>query len=260
MTILCYHTVEPACPSRVAVSPSSFQDQMAYLARRRHVVHPDSVPELVDHRGRLPRTTAAVTFDDGFSGVAEHAAPVLRRLGIPAIVFVVAQTLTDDGRPVDWVDDAPARPSLRTLTKDQVCELVASGMRIGSHSWGHHHLPDMTESEVERDLRASRELLEEVIGDRVVQLAYPRGQHTAHVRRAAVSAGFNAAYSLPERREAASRLTIPRVGVYPANRMRDFRIKLLHPYLDVRLAPGTGAIRFAVRQMRRSGSTDPAQA
>lgn len=252
MTILCYHTVEPGCPSRVAVEPADFAEQMAHVARRRRVVAPEDVPRLLDRRGRLPRGAAAVTFDDGFSGVLDHAAPVLGRHGIPAIVFVVAKTLDADGHPVDWVDDAPVSGrALRTLDADGVRALADAGVTIGSHSWAHRHLPEMTESEVLTDLRDSRALLEEVVGRPVTQLAYPRGEHTPHVRRAAAAAGYGAAYGLPERREAPGPMAIPRVGIYPGNTIPELRVKLARPYLAVRLSPAADVGRTLVRHLRR---------
>ena len=250
MTVLCYHTVEPDCPSRVAVTPDAFRAHMAHVARNRRLVAPEDVPGLVDRRCRLPRGTAAITFDDGLSGVAEHAAPVLQSLGIPSIVFVVAETIAPAGRTVDWVDDAPADPPLRTLSADDLRALARGGMRIGSHSWAHRHLPDLTEAEVRSDLLDSRTLLEDAIGAPVRQLAYPRGQHAPHVRRAAETAGYEAAFTLPETREPVGPYAIPRVGVYPGNSVRDLRIKLTRPYLDLRLSPATATARAALRRAR----------
>ena len=250
MTILCYHTVEPDCPSRVAVEPGAFRAHMAHVARHRRVVAPEDVPGLVDRRGRLPRGAAAITFDDGLSGVAEHAAPVLASLGIPAIVFVVAETIAPGGRPVDWVDDAPAARPLRTLSADDVRALAAGGMRIGSHSWAHRHLPDLSESEVRNDLRESRALLEDLLGAPVRQLAYPRGQHAPHVRRAAEAVGYEAAFTLPEAREPVGPYAIPRVGVYPGNSVRDLRVKLTRRYLDLRLSPAAANARAALGRVR----------
>ena len=250
MTVLCYHTVEPDCPSRVAVDPEAFRAHMAHLAGHRRLVPPEDGPRLLDRRGRLPRGAAAVTFDDGLSGVAEHAAPVLASLGIPSVVFVVAETIAPGGRSVDWVDDAPAEPPLRTLSADDVRALAAGGMRIGSHSWAHRHLPDLSESEVKADLLDSRALLEDVLGAPVRQLAYPRGQHAPHVRRAAEAAGYKAAFTLPERREPVGAYAIPRVGVYPGNSVRDLRIKLTRRYLDLRLSPASATARAALRRVR----------
>ena len=79
MTILCYHSVDPAWESQLAMRPAEFADHAAWLARHRTVVTlGEAVPRL-DHKGRLPRGMAALTFDDGFTGVLEHALPEIGR-------------------------------------------------------------------------------------------------------------------------------------------------------------------------------------
>ena len=142
----------------------------------------------------------ALTFDDGFAELFDHAFPVLVRFGLPATLFVVGRTLTDPPIPVDWVDDPPARP-LRTLTSEQVLEMRDVGIAFGSHSASHRDLATLGEEEVVRDLRESRETLEDLLRTPVAFVAYPRGRHNEHVRRAAHRAGFSHGFSLPEHRE-----------------------------------------------------------
>src|SRR2546423_1141649 len=95
---------------------------------------------------------------------------------------------------VDWVDTPPPHP-LRTLTVEQVREMQEDGIAFGSHSYAHHDLTAMEEAECARDLRASRELLEDLLKAPVRHLAYPRGRHDERVRRAALRAGFTHAYA-----------------------------------------------------------------
>src|SRR5687768_7563714 len=103
MTILCYHSVQPGWDSLLAVEPVAFARQAAWLRRSRRVLPlRDALPRL-DASGRLPRGEAALTFDDGFAAMYTHALPVLTRESLPATMFLVAQTLTPAGRPVDWV-------------------------------------------------------------------------------------------------------------------------------------------------------------
>src|SRR5687767_8537322 len=77
-----------------------FERQMRYLAAHYTVVPLD---QLVDgERGttaRKPR--AAVTFDDGYRNVYRCAYPVLRRLALPATVFVPTDFLLR-GRALWW--------------------------------------------------------------------------------------------------------------------------------------------------------------
>ena len=233
MTILCYHSVEPDWESPLAVTPEAFAQQAEWLSRSRQVLPVRNALSRLDARGRLPRGTAALTFDDGFAALHEHVLPVLTQRRLPATVFLVAQTLTPGGRPVDWVD-TPGTEPLHTLTLDQVLEMQDAGVDFQSHSWAHHDLTKLTYDECVRDLRESRELLSDLLGRRVTLLAYPRGLHDAGVRRAAEVAGYTHAFALPETAEEPGDFAIPRVGIYRGNGSFTVRVKSARPYLQVR--------------------------
>ena len=236
MTILCYHAVDDNWRSPLAVTAGDFESQAAWLAANRRVLDASTAATRVDRSGRLPRGETAITFDDGFRSVVQHALPALRRHGLPAMVFVVAETLVGDGRAVDWVDTPPEWP-LETLSVDELRELEEGGVTVASHSYSHHVLTELGEAECTADLRRSREVLEDLLGHPVRELAYPRGFHAEHVHRAAAAAGFTAAFTLPEGPEPVGPLAIPRVGVYPGNDARTLRAKTSRLYLPLRQGP-----------------------
>jgi len=229
----------------MAVTPADFAEQCAWLARRRLVVPLAEAVERLDHSGRLPRGVAALTFDDGFAELDEHAAPVLARHRLPSTVFLVAQTLAEGGRDVDWVD-TPGDAPLRTLTLDQVRDLQQAGVDFQSHSWAHRDLTQLGYDACVSDLRSSRELLSDLLGRRVSMLAYPRGRHDATVRAAAERAGYTHAFALPERGESPSRFAIPRVGIHRGNTLATVRAKSARPYLAVRTGPAYSLARRLV--------------
>ena len=246
-TILCYHTVDPDFRSRLSVPPDQFAAQAAWLARHRRVVDLPTALTLLDRRGTLPRGTVALTFDDGLAGLATHAMPVLRRHGLPATIFVVADSLTGAHPVVDWIDGTPAGV-LATLTREQVQELADGGFDIASHSSRHLDLTALDPFECEEDLRHSREVLEDVLGRRVTTVAYPRGRHDRHVRAAAARAGFTHAFALPEGPEADGPYAIPRVGVYAHNDLRTLATKTTAPYLRLRTSPAWATARSLARR------------
>jgi peptidoglycan/xylan/chitin deacetylase (PgdA/CDA1 family) len=252
MTILCYHAVQPGWASPMAVEPEAFAEHCAWLANRRTVVPLGEAVTRLDRSCRLPRGMAALTFDDGFSGLQEHALPALTRYAIPAAVFLVAQTLAPPGKAVDWVDTAPVE-ELTTLSVDQVHEMQSAGVQFESHSYAHADLTRLSFEDCVRDLRTSRELLESLLRRPVRFLAYPRGRHNEAVRAAARRAGYSHAFTLPESREAPGPYAVPRVGIFRGNGVRDLRIKSARPYLGVRTGP---AYRLA-RTARRSARTAP---
>jgi peptidoglycan/xylan/chitin deacetylase (PgdA/CDA1 family) len=250
VSIICYHALDAEWTSPLAVEPSAFEAQVAWLTRRRLVVDLDLAIARLDRQGRLPRGMAAVTFDDGFASVFDIAWPLLRQLGMPFTAFLVAQTLAEQGRPVDWVDDPPATP-LRTMTLAQALEMQEGGAVIGSHSYAHANLTELSDVDLDLDLRESRELLSELLGQPADLLAYPRGLNDARVRRSAARAGYRAAFTLPERREPVDRFGVPRVGIYRRNGIAHLAAKSSRRYLDARLGP---AYRMAT-SLRAPGRT-----
>lgn len=74
------------------VSAQTLHRQLAQLGRERDIVTLDEAIRILAEPARPGRVkgrdVAAITFDDGYVGVHDHGMPVLRRLGMPGIVFV----------------------------------------------------------------------------------------------------------------------------------------------------------------------------
>ena len=251
MTILCYHSVESGWNSPLAVQPDDFAWQTGWLRQARRVLPLATALDRLDRSGRLPRGEAALTFDDGFAALYDQVLPVLRREQLPATVFLVAQTLTPQGQPVDWVD-TPGEKPLETLTLDQVLEMQDAGVDFQSHSWAHLDLTQLSEAECVQDLVESRELLSDLLGRPVSLMAYPRGRHTGHVRRAAARAGYSHAFALPESAEEPEDHAVPRVGIFQGNGHLTMRIKSARPYLRLRTSGPVARGGPRVKQLARS--------
>ena len=171
MTILCYHTVEPDWKSTLALEPAVFDAHCAWLAKNRDVVSLETALDRLDRKFRPQGRTTALTFDDGWKGVFDHAWPILRRHGLPFTIFVIANSMTDAGASFGWVDNPPDQP-LTLMTMDQVLELHDDGVTIASHSLAHHDLRELGPDECVRDLRESREIIEDVLREPIRTLAY----------------------------------------------------------------------------------------
>ena len=246
MTILCYHTVEQGWTSPLAVTPAVFSEHCSWLERHKRAIALEDAVQRIDSAGRLPAGSVALTFDDGFSGLHEHAAPHLYRHGLPATVFLVAETLSEQGRSIDWATTPP--PTARTLSRDEVLELQAGGVCFQSHSYSHPDLRALSEQECERELRDSKELLEDLLSRHVRFLAYPRGLHNEAVRRAAQNAGYTHAFSLPEGPEEVGRYSIPRAVIVPGNGVLALTIKTSRRYMTMRRNPVFPACRAVARR------------
>lgn len=245
MTILCYHSVQDDWQSPLAVTREAFREQARWLREHTDVVGLEDAVDRLDSSGRLPAGTTVLTFDDGFAALHDNVVPVLAELRLPAIIFLVAETLVPPGRAVDWVDTPPPFP-LQTLTRDQVLRMQDAGVRFASHSWSHLDLTTLSYDECVLDLRRSREALEELLGEPVPFLAYPRGRHDEGVRRATAAAGYRFGFALPQGPEPVGDYAVPRVGVFPGNGLRAMFLKTRRSYLPVRQSRLFPLLRQAV--------------
>jgi peptidoglycan/xylan/chitin deacetylase (PgdA/CDA1 family) len=217
--VLCYHAVSEQWAHHLSVSPHALERQVRRLLARGYRAVPAA--EIVGGRGRLLH----VTFDDAFLSVLD-AQPALERLGVPCTVFACTG-LADGGLPfpVSKLYGSPGETDLLTLDWDGLRGLLERGIEVGSHTVSHPHLTRLTDLELERELRESRERLESELGRRCRFLAYPDGDHDERVRAAARATGYEAAFALPGRARPFDPFGIPRVGVWRKDGRTRFTLK-----------------------------------
>jgi peptidoglycan/xylan/chitin deacetylase (PgdA/CDA1 family) len=92
-TVLMYHSVpEPAAAPFIAprnqMSPALFERQMNTLARQRRVVGIDAVGRLAHPQAAARPGPVVLTFDDGYRDNLDVVAPILKRLGLPAVLYL----------------------------------------------------------------------------------------------------------------------------------------------------------------------------
>lgn len=108
VAILTYHRVdEPGArpylhPGLVSATPAAFAAQLDDLAARTNPITIGDLLAAVRGERVLPHRPLLVTFDDAYEDFAEHAWPRLRRLGIPATLFVPTAYPGEPGRRFWW--------------------------------------------------------------------------------------------------------------------------------------------------------------
>jgi peptidoglycan/xylan/chitin deacetylase (PgdA/CDA1 family) len=75
------------------VSRAMLEAHLEWLGRRFRLVSLDDLRSHLEDGGTGTRPMAAITFDDGYRDVYEHAFPLLKRRGIPAAIFVVTKLI-----------------------------------------------------------------------------------------------------------------------------------------------------------------------
>jgi peptidoglycan/xylan/chitin deacetylase (PgdA/CDA1 family) len=221
--VLAYHAVSPSWPSPLAVSPDRFREQLECLVNQGY--RGASFTEVV--RGELPGKVLAVTFDDGYRTVIDHALPVLSELGLPATIFVPTDYVGRE-RPLCWPGieqwvGGEHEPELRCVDWDDLRQLRAEGWEVGSHTRTHPRLTELSDKAVLAELRESREACASELGASCSSFAFPYGDVDERVRERVVEAGYTAAAMMrlgPE-----DPFCWPRVGVYPIDQPWRFRLK-----------------------------------
>jgi peptidoglycan/xylan/chitin deacetylase (PgdA/CDA1 family) len=244
-TVLAYHAVAASPPKDdphdLAMAVDTFRAQMDELARTRTVV---SLADAV--AGRVPsgKPAVAITFDDGYRGVLELAAPVLQDHGFPATLFVPTAHLGERNKWDDLHD-----PVFRLLDAHELGVVERSGIAVESH--GHGHIPYDTSAPdvIAADIAASTEMLTEVLGRRPEFLAYPFGPSSPAARRAVQDAGYKAAFSIDAPH--AGLFAYGRVPVQPGDGMRLFRFKTSGRYQLLRQNRLASLASEATRPIRR---------
>ena len=175
----------------------TFESRITRLAARFPI---RGIAEILDGPGG---PAAALTFDDGYEDWVTVALPVLRKLRIPATFFVSSGAV---GLPADEARrfreaclrrrrdlTLLSRDGLRTLAVDPLCE-------IGGHTTHHRDLGgDIDDAEWAREVRADKDRLENLTGQRVRYFAYPFGaarnipsRYAARLR----ASGYEAAFTI----------------------------------------------------------------
>jgi glycosyltransferase involved in cell wall biosynthesis/peptidoglycan/xylan/chitin deacetylase (PgdA/CDA1 family) len=223
LPILMYHRVAAAGSASTArwrIDPGEFERQLELLRDAGYYsLSFDQWRTAVGTR-RAPRGKPIIlTFDDGYVDFLEQAAPLLKKYDFGATVFVVAELV---GRSNEW--DADLGEQLPLMDWEEIGELAAGGVEIGSHSA--HHLPLVTlgQGRLADDLARSKRLLEERLGTPVSSLSYPFGLHDATVQSVAGACGYEFAVTTDEwpASWSDSLLALPRLEVHGDRTIGDF--------------------------------------
>ena len=177
--IIMYHSIdEKSAVTKLSVSPESFERQMYFLKRGNYnVIRLEDLPDLMKN-GRIPKKTIVITFDDGFENNYTYAFPVLKKLGIPATVFISPGLVGKEGY----------------LTWSQVIEMSESGVfSIGSHAMTHAYLPGSTEQKLDIEISDSKRAIESHTRKDIYSFCYPIGGFNDYVRDKVKDAGYRIA-------------------------------------------------------------------
>ena len=187
-SILCYHKIAVPPPrARIKglyLEPSLFRHQIQELDEEGF--------SFVSPADGYPSKAIAITFDDGFVSNLVEAVPVMKKVGVQAINYLVADRL---GQTSDWEarEGGEADP---LMDESQVREWLAAGHQIGAHTCTHPRLSQLSEAQAKEEISASRKKLEDRFGVLIEHFAYPYGDYNPATIELVREAGFKTAVTM----------------------------------------------------------------
>lgn len=181
--VLAYHRVGYTRDS-LTVSPERLKADFRMLQQEGYcTISLEQFQNFQDDRNiDMPDKPILITFDDGYLDNYQNAYPILKKYGMIATFFIIADML--------WTDDR--------LNPERILEMAQGGMSFGSHTVTHRALGQLTWDEIKDELINSKAVLESVLGRTVTAVAYPRGSYNKNVMMIADNVGYKTGFTVRE--------------------------------------------------------------
>jgi len=169
--VLCYHQFsKKKSSSKISISEEMFEQQMEHLKKNGYtVISLNTLHNFINYKRRPPKNSIVITIDDGWKTAKTIAAPILKKYGFKATLFI-------------YTDLIRSKPNNITLCWDEIKEMIDEGIvEVQSHTASHSDLTKLKESSIERELEESQKIIKENLGINVKYLAYPYGNFNDQV-------------------------------------------------------------------------------
>lgn len=185
--VFLYHSVGGGAE---AITTDAFRGHLRLVASTARLV---SLGDMLG--GRIgPDLAVAITFDDGYATLRDHAAPLLADFGVAATAFLNVGEIAADERRRSSVE-AGYYPDEQFLSWRDIDVLRAAWWQFGSHGVHHVNLVHADAATVDREVAASKSLLERRLGTVCNMFAFPWGRSNASLRGRARAAGYRYAFA-----------------------------------------------------------------
>lgn len=170
LPILMYHSIAGEAEAqvapyfRVSTSPARFRDQIAWLESRGWIgVTVSRGLDWQAGKWDSAKKPVAITFDDGFRDFLTDAFPVLSQHGFHATMNL----------PTGVINGRDRFKEREYLNWGEIRELHRAGIEFGSHTVSHPVLYELSWTEIETELSASKTCIENELGEPVPLFSYP---------------------------------------------------------------------------------------
>jgi len=188
--ILCYHKISP--PPKQARIKGLYLEPKLFLRQMSEITQAGLTSSFLGCSAVSKKETITITFDDGFVSNLIEAVPLMKKVGVHAINYLVADRL---GQTSDWEarEGGEADP---LMDESQVREWLAAGHQIGAHTCTHPRLSFLSHDQAKEEIFASKKKLEDRFGLPMDHFAYPFGDYNETTVELVREAGFKTAVTM----------------------------------------------------------------
>ncbi|MVP00920.1 polysaccharide deacetylase family protein [Paenibacillus lutrae] len=231
VAVLMYHHIHDADTSTSTITSQLFRDQLQFLlSKGYHFISLQEFKQYMDG-ATVPDNAVLVTFDDGYESVYKNAYPILRELRIPAVNFMITDSLADPKSTYipSMSAEELARMSRETNFMEVQCHTDGSHRKLPNGEAalvGRDTLDGRSETDAEyrtrisADANACANKLEPLQDLPVDTVAYPYGIINEEGADLFRRAGFNYGFTI-----------IPQMATREADPMRIPRINAGSPWI-----------------------------
>jgi peptidoglycan/xylan/chitin deacetylase (PgdA/CDA1 family) len=205
--ILLYHSVGGGA---AATATDIFRGHLGVIAATGQLLPLQDVLVSTQSRG----IAIAITFDDGYAALRDHASAILADFGCAATAFLNVGEIADKERRSSRAEDG-YYPGEQFLTWRDADALLAAGWYFGSHGVRHLDLVRADDATAGNELSASKLIIEQHLGTTCDMFAYPWGRNSPDLRAEVRAAGYRYGFAGYHSRLTAKSdpLALPRINV-----------------------------------------------
>ena len=181
--VICYHSVSENNSKRgpIVIPKDIFREQLKTIKDNGYTTL--TMAELKNYLFKnepIPEKSVVVTFDDGYADNYVNAFPILKEFNMKATIFIISSYIDRE----------------LYLSASQIKEMSDYGIDIESHTVSHKRLSTFSYDDQYKELKDSKDAIEQLTHKQVVSVAYPEGIYNNDTKKAVVDAGYAMGFTI----------------------------------------------------------------
>lgn len=252
LKVLAYHTVP---------DPFTFEKQLRYLKSNHTVIDLVTLKNHLFYKQPLPKNPVLITFDDGDISVFENGLPVLKKLDLPAVLFIITDLIDTNNtfwcrqvekvfqkngksylearKQVNHLKNIPEKERMaylhnleevfgRQMSSKQLRFLNQNKIIVANHSHTHPMFNNCTFSEISKELEKTRTKFQEWGIGGYETFAYPNGNYNSTSEEALKENNIEVAFLFDHKinKKNINPLRISRIRVDTNTALPEFKVKI----------------------------------